>query len=471
MASSTLITDYLGKGLAANRPASPPVASGAIAFYYATDTGVLSSWNGTAWQAAGSVSQIVTGAGLSGGTIAASGTISADWHAGAVSALGSHLTLNAGTIDAVNAFQAGVVTALGAGITLTTGTLTAGGSGGTVTQIVAGAGLQGGTIAASGTISANWNGGTVSALGPHLSLSAGTLDATASNNFQVGTVTALGGNLSLTSGTLSAAATALQWTAGTVTALGSNLTLTSGTLAAAGGGALSPIGAGHLLANTGTASAVAADSTLSALLDVALGSAQGDIVYRSGTGWTVLAPGASGQVLQSGGAGANPSWLTRTLSGENDVYVNTPTAGDRLVYSGGIWVNGRDPYVIAGFVPGTLSGSQVLVAHKFAQAVTFQANFATSKSGGASGASALTLPAGSVALTVQKCVAGSDPSVAGNWTTVGSIAFAAGGHSGTFASSGGAAVSFASGDKIQILNQSSADTTFGNIALTLAGDR
>jgi hypothetical protein len=49
MPASTLITDYLGKGLAAARPVTPPIASGAIALWFATDTLITSAWNGTAW--------------------------------------------------------------------------------------------------------------------------------------------------------------------------------------------------------------------------------------------------------------------------------------------------------------------------------------------------------------------------------------------------------------------------------------
>jgi hypothetical protein len=47
--ASTLITDYLGKGLTSARPASPPINSAACATYYATDTGIWWGWNGTAW--------------------------------------------------------------------------------------------------------------------------------------------------------------------------------------------------------------------------------------------------------------------------------------------------------------------------------------------------------------------------------------------------------------------------------------
>ena len=51
--SSTLITGYLSEGLASARPATPSITSGAIAFYYATDTSVLSVWNGSSWGAVG----------------------------------------------------------------------------------------------------------------------------------------------------------------------------------------------------------------------------------------------------------------------------------------------------------------------------------------------------------------------------------------------------------------------------------
>lgn len=45
MTFSAVLTDYLGVGLAANRPATPAIAPTALALYLATDTGVLSAWN------------------------------------------------------------------------------------------------------------------------------------------------------------------------------------------------------------------------------------------------------------------------------------------------------------------------------------------------------------------------------------------------------------------------------------------
>ena len=53
--ASTLITDYLGKGLLSARPATPPVASNALAIYFATDIAQLSEYDGSTWRAMSSV--------------------------------------------------------------------------------------------------------------------------------------------------------------------------------------------------------------------------------------------------------------------------------------------------------------------------------------------------------------------------------------------------------------------------------
>ncbi len=51
---------------------------------------------------------------------------------------------------------------------------------------------------------------------------------------------------------------------------------------------------------------------LSALMDIVFGTAQGSILYRDASLWNDLAPGTAAQVLQTNGAGANPSWASRT---------------------------------------------------------------------------------------------------------------------------------------------------------------
>lgn len=48
--ASTLITSYLGQGLAAARPAAPALAAGTYGTYYATDTKVWSAYFNGAWQ-------------------------------------------------------------------------------------------------------------------------------------------------------------------------------------------------------------------------------------------------------------------------------------------------------------------------------------------------------------------------------------------------------------------------------------
>lgn len=67
-----LITQFLGEGLAAARPATPDIPAGSIAWYYATDTNALTYYAEGAWNA-------VSGGGLSDGdkgdiTVGSSGT-------------------------------------------------------------------------------------------------------------------------------------------------------------------------------------------------------------------------------------------------------------------------------------------------------------------------------------------------------------------------------------------------------------
>lgn len=47
--SSTLITDYMQRGLLSARPSTPDVAAGVSSLYYATDTLQTFMWNGTSW--------------------------------------------------------------------------------------------------------------------------------------------------------------------------------------------------------------------------------------------------------------------------------------------------------------------------------------------------------------------------------------------------------------------------------------
>jgi hypothetical protein len=137
---SSVMTDYLGEGVAASRQATPPIAPTALGFYYETDSTALTLWNGTGWVTV-SVGQALSsvGAGL---TISAAGTVAL----GTIPA--GELMGNAGTVAAA---PSGIT--IGSGLSLSAaGTLTATGGGGGATTIVAGAGLTGGTITTSGTV-------------------------------------------------------------------------------------------------------------------------------------------------------------------------------------------------------------------------------------------------------------------------------------------------------------------------------
>lgn len=57
--ASGLLVDYLGVGLAADRPVAPDIYTGALALYFATDTGILSGWDGAAWETLSSTGGIV----------------------------------------------------------------------------------------------------------------------------------------------------------------------------------------------------------------------------------------------------------------------------------------------------------------------------------------------------------------------------------------------------------------------------
>jgi hypothetical protein len=117
MAFSAILTDYLGEGLASARPATLSIAPSALGLYYATDTTVLSAWNGSAWvtitTGGGGVTSVViaSSAFLNGGTITGTGTISSPALAatgllgGTIGAqatniaIGNDLALNLGTLN------------------------------------------------------------------------------------------------------------------------------------------------------------------------------------------------------------------------------------------------------------------------------------------------------------------------------------------------------------------------------------
>jgi len=120
-------------------------------------------------------------------------------------------------------------------------------------------------------------------------------------------------------------------------------------------------------------------------------------------------------------------------------------------------------YVIACFVPGVLTASQLLLEHRVSKDITVPANFG-SVLGHASQARGTVAATASTTIVVRKATAAAP----GAFSDVGTIVIAAAALTGTFTTSGGAAVSFAAGDTLALVAPATPDTTFANFAATLA---
>jgi hypothetical protein len=110
MTASSLITDYIGCGLAAARPATPSLATGAFGIYYATDTGALSIWNGSSWSplsGSGTVTSVTASSPLTGGAITSSGSIGLPTSLSGAASYTAHGVLLGNGASALNATAAG----------------------------------------------------------------------------------------------------------------------------------------------------------------------------------------------------------------------------------------------------------------------------------------------------------------------------------------------------------------------------
>ena len=105
MSTSTLIKDYMSYNVVASLASTVSVGSGVLSIQYATDTHVLRLWNGTSYDSysltggggGGSVTSVVAGSLLSGGTITSTGTI------GLAAVAAGTFIANTGTSSAVPA--------------------------------------------------------------------------------------------------------------------------------------------------------------------------------------------------------------------------------------------------------------------------------------------------------------------------------------------------------------------------------
>jgi hypothetical protein len=201
-----------------------------------------------------------------------------------------------------------------------------------------------------------------------------------------------------------------------------------------------------------------------ALLDVMVGDSG-----SGGTKGLAPAPGAgdaaAGKYLDAAGGYSVPSGTgTSTLAGATDAAITSPAEDDVLVYTSAKWTNKRPKYVLSPSMSGVLTASQQIMYHRFAKAVTIPANFGSylglsSQAGGTANATASTV------ISVDKAATATPNS----FSNVGTITIAAGGVTPTFATSGGAAVTFAAGDVIRIVGPASPDATFAGFYATLVG--
>lgn len=155
-------------------------------------------------------------------------------------------------------------------------------------------------------------------------------------------------------------------------------------------------------------------------------------------------------------------------------FPNSPTVGQSFssgalawVWDGTKWTAATAasaPYIVGCFVPGVMTATQSLLLHTYPRAVTIPANFA-SYSGHASEARGSAAATASTVINVQRALAASP----GTFANVGTITVAGGSMTGTFASSGGTAISFAQGDTLALVAPATADTTFAGFAATLVG--
>lgn len=125
-------TRYLGAST------TNPVTTSVGALYFNTISNAFFVWNGLSWQVVagtGTVTNVSTGTGLTGGPIGTTGTISL----ANTSVVSGNYTNSNITVDSQGRI-----------------TLASNGTNGTLTSIIAGTGLNGGTITSSGTISANF---------------------------------------------------------------------------------------------------------------------------------------------------------------------------------------------------------------------------------------------------------------------------------------------------------------------------
>jgi hypothetical protein len=119
--------------------------------------------------------------------------------------------------------------------------------------------------------------------------------------------------------------------AGTVTNIATGTGLIGGPITTTGTIAFATIANLSVLANISGSTAAPTPSTMSAILDAVFSATRGSVLYRGAAGWAALGAGTAGNVLTTGGAGADPAWAAAAGGASittSDTPPSSPADGD-----------------------------------------------------------------------------------------------------------------------------------------------
>jgi len=289
--------------------------------------GILTFAPGQTFPVGGTVTSITTGAGLTGGPITKTGTISIP--AGGVT--NSLLANPSITVQAGSGLSGGGSVTLGGTVTLTNASPS---SGGTVTSISTGAGLAGGPISKTGTISIPAAGVTNSMLADS------SIKVLAGSGLSGGGSVTLGGTVTLTNASPSSG--------GTVTSISTGAGLTGGPISKAGTISIPA---------AGVTNSMLADSSIKVLAGSGL-SGGGTVALGGTVTLTNASPSSGGTVTSiSTGAGlaGGPITKTGTISIPAGGITNSLLADSSIKVLAGSGLSGGGTVALGGSV--TLSSN------------------------------------------------------------------------------------------------------------------